>query len=65
MLAFYHNCEPVYIVELHDTQKLQNIVFETVWLKYGDQVKIEILDVYPGTRYKDTALSELLPMGAL
>lgn len=64
-IKMYHNDKAMYVVKLHDSMNLQSFGFEVIWLKPGDEIKIEILDVYPGTKYKDTAVTELLPMGAL
>jgi hypothetical protein len=34
------------------------------WLRPGDTIKVTILAVYPGEKYPDTAISELMPLGA-
>lgn len=59
-----HNSKPLYEVLLHDNMNMQEISFENMWLVPGDKVTIKILEVYPGTKYKDTAISELIPLGA-
>lgn len=64
ILKVYHNGNPVCLIKLHDSMELQNAVFKTIWLKPKDRIKVEILDVYPGTKYTDTALSVLEPLGA-
>jgi len=64
-LKIYHNGKPLYVVRLHDSIELQNFFFpEIVWLRRGDEVKVEILSVYPGTKDYDTAISVLEPLGA-
>jgi hypothetical protein len=43
---------------------VQTIGLSTVWLRPGDTIKVTILAVYPGEKYPDTAISELMPLGA-
>jgi hypothetical protein len=60
-----HNDKPRYETMLHDSMNVQNIDFpETIWLHPGDTIKVTILAVYPGDKYQDTAISELMPLGA-
>lgn len=62
-LKMYYNGQPYAILQLRDTRDLQ--VFEVGTLGYHDNtkpswtLKFEILDVYPGDKYHDTAISEL------
>ena len=63
-LAVYHNDKWVYTFNLLDTPTPQQIDFDGVPLSAGDELRFRILSVYPGNRYKDTALSELLIYGA-
>ena len=77
-LKVYYNEKPVCIVELIDTwhfqyfnigkffknrreQKYLDAEFE---ITEGDKLSFEILEVYPGTKYKDVALSEFMAEGA-
>ena len=60
-----HNDQPRYEAVLHDSMNVQDTRFpETIWLHPGDTVKVTILEVYPGDKYQDTAISELVPLGA-
>ncbi len=59
-----HNKQPLYEAILHDSMNLQEIAFDSVFLQPGDTVTVTILEVYPGTKYQDTAISELIPTGA-
>jgi hypothetical protein len=44
---------------------VQRIGFpETIWLHPGDTITVTILEVYPGEKYQDTGISELIPLGA-
>lgn len=63
-IKIYHNDTPIYAVDLFDSMKLQEISFDTVWLRHGDTVKVEILEVFKGLKYSDTAITELEPTGA-
>lgn len=59
-----HNSKPLYEALLHDNMNIQEISFENVWLAPDDKVTVKILEVYPGAKYKNTAISELIPLGA-
>jgi hypothetical protein len=60
-----HNDQPRYEAILHDSMNVQDMRFpETIWLHPGDTVKVTIMEVYPGEKYQDTAISELIPLGA-
>ena len=59
-----HNDKPRCEAILHDSMNVQRISLSTVWLRPGDTIKVTILAVYPGEKYQDTAISELMPLGA-
>jgi hypothetical protein len=59
-----HNDKPHSEAVLHDSMNVQTIGLSTVWLRPGDTIKVTILAVYPGEKYPDTAISELMPLGA-
>ena len=59
-----HNDKPLYEAVLHDSMNVQWIHLSTVWLHPGDTIKVTILAEYPGNKYQDTAISELMPLGA-
>jgi hypothetical protein len=61
-LKLYYNAEPIFIIELHDVIYLQSFYFPgRRWVKHNDSLRVEILAVYPGTKYSDTAVSEFMP----
>jgi hypothetical protein len=64
MIKLYLNNEPIYYVKFQDSMKLQDFGFKTIWLHHEDKIKIEIVDVFPGSKYTDTAISVLEPLGA-
>ena len=63
-LLMYYNDEPYAILNLQDTMGLQS--FDVGVLGYKDKdsapawsIKFEILEVYPGKKYEDTAITEI------
>ena len=63
-LQMYYNDEPYAILNLQDTMGLQS--FDVGVLGYEDKdsapawsIKFEILEVYPGKKYEDTAITEI------
>ena len=63
-LLMYYNDEPYAILNLQDTIGLQS--FDVGVLGYEDKdsapawsIKFEILEVYPGKKYEDTAITEI------
>lgn len=63
-LRLRHNGNPLFTIELQDAMGAQSINFPSFPLNAGDKVSLEVLEVYPGERYPDMAISELVPMGA-
>lgn len=45
--------------ELQDTYKIQSCKFESKNIAQIETLSFEIIEIYPGTKYKDVALSEL------
>ena len=60
-LKMYINNVPFAYILLADTYKFQTVKFNDYWIKYGNKtiIKFEIIEVYPGEKYKNTAISEL------
>lgn len=63
-LRLLHNGKPLFVIALQDVMGAQSVGFPSFPINTGDEVALEVLDVYPGERYSDMAISELLPMGA-
>ncbi len=71
-LKMYYNERPVCLIELVDTWQYQRLDLRKFFkepnffpngeieAKDGDKLKFEIIDVYKGTKYKDTGLSEFV-----
>ena len=48
-------------IQLADAFEIQTVQFDPIMFKSGrKEIKFEILEVYPGTKYKDTAISLLM-----
>lgn len=59
------NGKEVATVELEDTMALQTVLLTDAFprqLKEGDVLQFELVEVYPGSKYKDTVLSEFVPL---
>ena len=63
-LLMYYNDKPYVVLNLQDTMNLQS--FNVGILGYEDRdtapawsIKFEILEVYPGKKYEDTAITEI------
>ena len=63
-LLMYYNDKPYVVLNLQDTMNLQS--FNVGILGYEDKdsapawsIKFEILEVYPGKKYEDTAITEI------
>lgn len=58
------NGKPRLLINLKDTMFNQNVSFKSFDIKPGDVIRFTIIGVYPGSKYKDTCITELIPMGA-
>ena len=59
-----HNGRPLFEAKFHNSMNIQRVYIDNIYLKSGDTVRVTILEVYRGDKYKDTAISELVPTGA-
>lgn len=57
-LKVYCNGKPKCILELQNSRSLQTFNLEGLF-SFGATIRFEILDVYPGTKYQDTVISEI------
>lgn len=55
-LKVYCNGKPKYILELQNSRSMQTF---DVDIDAGTKIRFEILDVYPGTKFQDTVISEI------
>ncbi|MEM8598462.1 MAG: hypothetical protein AAGF99_00940 [Bacteroidota bacterium] len=63
-LEVHLNDRLVTVIVLHDTAMLQEATWANLPVRPGDRIDLVITGVYAGTRYEDTALSEVLLLGA-
>jgi hypothetical protein len=64
-LRVFHNRQAVMDIGLTDCMALQEAEsIDIFYIKPDDKIIVKILEVYPGNKYKDTALTELIPLGA-
>ena len=63
-LRLYHNQKPKFLIRLQDTKIPQHVSFSEILINAGDIVVLEIVDIYPGAKYQDTAISEINLYGA-
>lgn len=63
-LRIDHNGQPLYEVLLHDAPGVQSVSFDSFDIRAGSRVTLVILEVYPGSRYRDVAITEIVPEGA-
>jgi hypothetical protein len=61
-IKVYINGVEKYNGHLEDTMKEQTVTLGRYTIGVDDVIKIEILGVYPGSKYEDTAISELVPI---
>jgi hypothetical protein len=61
-MKMYVDNKPYAVVELLDAFEFQTVDIGKIMLPHQKvmKMKFEIMEVYPGTKYKDTAISELL-----
>jgi hypothetical protein len=60
-LKVYYNGKAVCILDLQNSRSMQIFNVGTLGSEYNDwSLRFEILDVYPGTKYKDTVISEII-----
>lgn len=59
------NGRPAAFLHLLDTPQTQEVMWDALgYLRRGDSISFEIVDVYRGTKYEDVAISEILLHGA-
>lgn len=58
------NGQPVARIRLLDRNGVQAVSFPDVPVKPGDVLRLTVLDTYPGKKYRDTCLSEIVLDGA-
>jgi hypothetical protein len=60
----YYNGRAFADVTFADSRRWQEVSFDDIMARQGDTFSFEILDVYPGTKFKTAAITELILQGA-
>jgi len=60
----FYNGKPVCDILFADTYRWQRVNFDDILANQGDTVTLEILEVYPGTKFSSVAITELILQGA-
>ncbi len=60
----FYNGKPLYYVSFADTYRWQNVFFEDIPANQGDTMTLEILEVYPGKKSSNVAVTEFVLQGA-
>jgi len=63
-MRLYYNGRVFADAELADTRRWQTVSFDDIMAREGDTFSIEILEVYPGTKYPTAAITEFILQGA-
>ena len=60
-LKLYIDGVPVALINLNDTYKAQTVSIPEHWIMYSQKavIRFEIVDVYPGLKFQNVAISEL------
>jgi hypothetical protein len=59
-----YNGKPLYVISFADSKRWQRVSFDDILIKPGDSMSLEILEVYPGSKSPDVAITELVLQGA-
>ena len=60
----WYNGKPLFYVVFSDTPRWQSVTFEDIMARQGDLLAIEILEVYPGQKSPNVAITEVVLQGA-
>ncbi len=60
----YYNDKPFCYVNFADTKRWQHINFDDIFARQGDTFSIQVLEVYPGKKFPNLAITQLVLQGA-
>jgi len=63
-VRLFYNGRAFADVALADTRRWQYITFDDIMARQGDVFSMQILEIYPGTKYPTAAITELILQGA-
>jgi hypothetical protein len=63
-VRLYYNGKAFADVALADTRRWQNVTFDDIMARQADVFSMEILEVYPGTKFPTAGITELILQGS-
>jgi len=63
-VRLFYNGRAFADIALADSRRWQEVSFDDIMARQGDVFSMEILDVYPGSKYPAAAITELILQGA-
>ena len=60
----FYNGKALYYIVFGDTYRWQHVNFADIMANQGENTILEILDVYPGTKSPNAAVTEIILQGA-
>ena len=63
-VRLFYNGRAFADVALSDSRRWQEVTFDDIMARQGDVFSIEILEIYPGSKYPAAAITELILQGA-
>ncbi len=60
----FYNGRALYYVEFANTRHWQHVLFDDIMARQGDVFALQILEVYPGTKFPNVAITQLVLQGA-
>ena len=63
-VELFYNGKPLCYVSFSDTRRWQHVMFDDLFAKQGDSFTMEILEVYPGAKIPNAAITEIVLQGA-
>jgi hypothetical protein len=63
-VRLFYNGRAFADIALADSRRWQNVSFDDIMARQGDVFSMQVLDVYPGTKYPTAAITELILQGA-
>jgi len=63
-VRLFYNGKAFADIALADTQRWQEVSFDDIMARQGDVFSMQVLDIYPGTKYSTASITELILQGA-
>jgi hypothetical protein len=63
-VKMFYNGKPLYYIAFSDSKRWQKVSFDDIFIKAGDSMALQIVEVYLGTKSPNVAVTELVLQGA-